>query len=383
MKFYTFTTMSYPYLPDDYEGDAWVTCSNELYDPERGTEHYRNIIDLLEYAEELGFDGVGVNEHHQTAYSLSPSPNLIASIIARTTKQVEILVLGNALPLYDPLRTAEEFAMIDVISGGRLIAGFVVGDQPGYYSYNRKPTEARARYNEAVDFLLTAWTTPGPFEYNGQFYRYRFANPWPRPVQQPHPPVWIPGIGSVETMEFCAQRGFTYVSLPFFHRSAIDHNYSVFKKAWREAGREDDPSKLGLLTPVYVADTDAQARAEFEEHFWYFRRLQKGIFPNAPGYTSERSVLRMAEVMRTRYVGSTNTWQDLVDGGYVVAGSPDTVTEQLTERIELTGAGNLLTFLQLGSLPYELARKNHQMFAEEVMPKLQKEFPDGPKWSDA
>ena len=140
------------------------------------------------YAEELGFDGVCVNEHHQNAYGNMPSPNLIASILARQTTRVKIAVVGNALPLYDPpTRVAEEFAMIDVISGGRLIAGMVVGGGPEYYSFSVNPTHARERFREAHDLIMKAWTEPGPFECIGKHYQLRYVNPWPRPLQQPHP----------------------------------------------------------------------------------------------------------------------------------------------------------------------------------------------------
>ena len=127
MRFFNFHLMPYPALPKDYDGPAWVTCPNELFDPDVGQQVYNRYLDELIYSEELGFDGVCVNEHHQNAYGLMPSPNLMAAILARQTKRMKIAVVGNALPLYDPpTRVAEEFAMIDNISNGRLIAGFVL-----------------------------------------------------------------------------------------------------------------------------------------------------------------------------------------------------------------------------------------------------------------
>ena len=155
---------------------------------------YNRYLDELVRAEELGFDGVCVNEHHQNAYGNMPSPNLIASILARQTTKVKIAVVGNALPLYDPpTRVAEEFAMIDVISGGRLIAGMVVGGGPEYYSFSVNPTHARERFQEAHDLIMKAWTEPGPFEWVSKHFRIRYVNPWPRPIQQPHPRDLDPG----------------------------------------------------------------------------------------------------------------------------------------------------------------------------------------------
>jgi alkanesulfonate monooxygenase SsuD/methylene tetrahydromethanopterin reductase-like flavin-dependent oxidoreductase (luciferase family) len=209
MQIFSFNFLSYPYLPQDYAGSAWITCPNELYDPKIGHGLYRDYLDQLVHTEALGFDGIGLNEHHQTPYCGMPSPNIVASALIQRTTTARICVLGNALPLYDPpLRVAEEYAMLDVMSGGRLMAGVVPGDQASYYSYGVNPAQARARFAEALDLLVQAWTRPGPFEFNGEFYRFPYVNPWPRPLQQPHPPIWIPGLGSPETQEMRASRFF-------------------------------------------------------------------------------------------------------------------------------------------------------------------------------
>ena len=164
MQYYFFHLMSWPYLSDDFEKEhdsAWVWVPNSLYDPPTGHNHYAQYIDTLALADELGFDGVCVNEHHQNAYGLMPSPNLIAAALTQRTKRARLAVIGNALPLYNPpLRVAEEFAMLDVLSGGRLIAGMVIGGGPEYYSYQVNPTHARERFREALDLIVKAWTTP-------------------------------------------------------------------------------------------------------------------------------------------------------------------------------------------------------------------------------
>ena len=134
MQYYFFHLMSWPYLPADFGeryDSAWIWLSNQLYDPVKGHELYREYIDTLAYADELGFDGICVNEHHQNAYGLMPSPKVIAGALTQRTTRGKIAVIGNALPMYNPpLRVAEEFAMLDVMSGGRLIAGMVIGGGP-------------------------------------------------------------------------------------------------------------------------------------------------------------------------------------------------------------------------------------------------------------
>src|SRR5437588_7440208 len=167
VQYFFFHLMPWPYLPDDFDAkydSAWIWLPNSLYDPVKGHDLYREYINTLAYAEELGFDGVCVNEHHQNAYGLMPSPNVIAGALTQQTRTCKIAVIGNALPMYNPpLRVAEEFAMLDVLSGGRLVAGMVVGGGPEYFSYGINPTHARERFRQALDLILKAWTEPGPF----------------------------------------------------------------------------------------------------------------------------------------------------------------------------------------------------------------------------
>ena len=369
--------MPYPELPEDYDGPAWITIPNKLFDPEVGTKIYNRYIDELILAEDLGFDGVCVNEHHQNAYGIMPSPNLIASILARQTSRVRIAVVGNALPLYDPpTRVAEEFAMIDNISGGRLIAGLVVGGGPEYYSFSINPAHARERFAEAHDIVLKAWTEPGPFEYIGKHYKLRYVNSWPQPVQKPHPEIWIPGAGSVETVEFVAKRRYAYMGIPYFHISVFERMFKMFREACQKEGYEADPLQMGWLVPIFVAETDEAARAQYEEHFWYFvKRLLPGITISPPGYTTLRSYENMMKGMGS-FMASLDNWDQVVEGQYAIVGSPETVTQRLTENLERLGAGNLLGLFQLGTLPADLTRRNLELFSAEVMPKLRAQFPD-------
>ena len=371
-----FHLMPWPHLPESYDGPAWVWVPNELYDPVEGHRLYNRYLDELRYADELGFDGVCMNEHHQNAYGNMPSPNLVAFALARETRNVRLVVLGNALPLYDPpQRVAEEYAMIDVVSGGRLTAGLVIGGGPEYYSFGVNPATARGRFREALELIVQAWTRPGPFEFEGEFYSYRYVNPWPRPLQQPHPRVWIPGGGSIETIEYVAGRRYAYMGIPYFSTSVFKRNFDDFRDACERAGYLAHPEQMGLLLPVYVSTSDARARDEYEEHVWYFaHRLLRGIFTQPPGYQSARSMARVATTARD-FIAFAREWDDVVDQGYVVCGSPETVRQRLAEMCETLGMGNLLALLQLGGLSAELTRQNMELFASEVMPFLRKEFP--------
>jgi len=376
MRFFSFHLMPYPSLPADYDGPAWVTCPNELFDPAVGTRIYNEYLDQLVLAEDLGFDGVCINEHHQNAYGLMPSPNLMASILARQTQRVKIAVVGNALPLYNPpTRVAEEFAMIDCISGGRLIAGMVVGGGPEYYSFSMNPAHAREMFQEAHDLIKRAWTEPGPFEFYGKHYKLRYVNSWPKPVQKPHPEIWIPGVGSLETMEFVARNHYAYMGIPYFHISVFERTFRMFREACGREGYDADPLQMGWLEPIYVAESDEQARREYEDHFFYFvKRLLPGINIQPPGYTSLRSYQNILKGAGS-FAINLQTWDEVVEGAYAIVGSPATVAEKLAENLHRLGTGNLLGLMQLGTLPDHLTRKSLGLFASEVMPKLRAEFP--------
>jgi alkanesulfonate monooxygenase SsuD/methylene tetrahydromethanopterin reductase-like flavin-dependent oxidoreductase (luciferase family) len=381
MKFFMFHLMPYRDLPEDFErhhDSAWVWIPNELYDPPTGAAYYEDYLDQLAYAEELGFDGVCVNEHHQNAYGLMPSPNLIAAALSQRTSRIKIAIVGNALPLYDPpTRVAEEIAMLDLMSGGRIIAGQVIGGGPEYYSFSINPSEARTRFAEAHEIIMRAWTQPGPFEFYGEHYKLRYVNTWPKPLQKPHPPIWIPGVGSLETMEFVARHRYAYMGIPYFHIDFFKKTYGLFRQACEREGYDAHPEQMGLLMPVYVGETDAQARAEYEEHFWYFKRkLIPGLLLSPPGYTSVQSAIRVYKGVESSFIAGVETWEDVQRGTYAVVGSPDTVYETLATHLRDLGAGNLLTLLHLGNMPPEKARANMERFAEQVMPRLAHEFPN-------
>jgi alkanesulfonate monooxygenase SsuD/methylene tetrahydromethanopterin reductase-like flavin-dependent oxidoreductase (luciferase family) len=378
MKFFAFHLMPWDRLPADFAAkyeSAWTWLPNSIYDPEHGHELYNRYLDELVLADELGFDGVCINEHHQNAYGTMPSPNLMGAILARQTKRVKIAVIGNALPLYNPpTRVAEEFAMIDVISGGRLIAGLVVGGGPEYYSFTINPTYARSMYSEAVDLVIRAWTEPGPFEHYGKHWKLKYVNPWPRPLQKPHPPIWIPGAGSKETIEYVAAKRWNYMGIPYFHIDFFQRNFDMFRQCAQKNGYTADPEQLGWLLPIYVADSDERAWAEYEKHLWYFaHNLLKGLTILPPGYTSAQSIAVISRA-KEKFLSNIKTREQVEQGAYAVVGSPATVRDRLKEYVQRLGVGNLLGLFQLGSLPADLTKKSMTLFAHEVLPALRKEL---------
>jgi alkanesulfonate monooxygenase SsuD/methylene tetrahydromethanopterin reductase-like flavin-dependent oxidoreductase (luciferase family) len=379
MKFFFFHLMPFADLDLSYDqkySTTWVKLPNSYYDPEKGHRLYNRYIDELVHADTLGFDGISVNEHHQNAYGLMPIPGVIAGALVRQTKNVKVAVLGRALPLLNnPLTVAEEFAMLDNISGGRLIAGFVRGIGAEYHASGTNPAESHPRFLEAHDLIIRAWTETGPFAYEGKYYHFNYVNTWPRPYQRPHPPVWIPSQGSRETIEWAAHPSRKYTYLQTF--SPVDQLarfMAMYKEQCEKYGYTAAARQLGWAVPIYVAETDDIARREAQTHIEnFFNKFVKMpiemLVP--PGYVSLASMQQLKAKSRAAVASSTyQTMDEMLKKGTFICGSVDTVSQQLEAHQKAIGFGNLIGMLQFGTLPHDLTKKNLETFARGVIPKL-------------
>ncbi|MFN3548460.1 MAG: LLM class flavin-dependent oxidoreductase [Mesorhizobium sp.] len=376
MKFYMMHLMPYADLDLDYDkthNSAWITLPNSYYDSKKGAKLYNRYLDELEYADQLGFDGVCVNEHHQNAYGLMPQPGVMAGALARRTKKVKIAILGRALPLLNnPVTVAEEFAMVDNITEGRFIAGFVRGIGAEYHAWSSNPADSHDRFHEAHDLIIRAWTETGPFAFEGKHYQFEYVNLWPRPYQTPRPPIWIPSQGSSETIEWASHPDRRYTYLQTFTPVAMLARYmQMYKDMAAEHGYEATEDQLGWSVPLYVAETDEIARREAKPHIENFlnkflRMPKEMLLP--PGYLSLKSMLGVMKAKSA--IGGRQTIDDVIDKGMFICGSPETVRQRLEQYQSEIGFGHLLTLLQFGTLPAELTRKNMELYATSVMPWL-------------
>ncbi len=387
MKFTWFNLMPWPHLPADFRErhrSVWVDIPSRLYDPVKGHDVYHTYLDQLEYAEQLGFDGIGVNEHHANGYGLMPSPNLMAAALSRRTSRAALVVLGNSIALYNPpIRVAEEFAMLDVISGGRLVAGFPVGSSMDTnYCYGTIPAETRERYAEAHELIVRAWAEDEPFAWNGRYTKLRYANCWPKPIQKPHPPVFVPGGGSIETWDFCIDHDYSYSYLSFTGYLRGKQLLDGYWKRIAERGVDESPYRAGFAQIVCVAEDDAEAERLFAPHLLYFYNRCLHIYPgfaDAPGYRTLKTLQAGALSQFTpqsQKAMNELTWRDLVEGGFVIAGSPATVRERMVEMIRGLRVGNVFCLLHMGDMPDEVTRHSTRLFAERVMPHLRDVWSD-------
>ena len=194
MKFSFFHLMPYTHL--ELESHDWP-FPNRYFDPAKASVLYRTY-------ESCGFDWVGCNEHHFSPYGMMANCNLIGGALAYPTKRVKIAMIGNLVPLNNPIRIAEEYAMLDCMSGGRLVAGLMRGIPHEYLAYNIPPGESWERQREAVQLILKCWTEPEPFGWEGKHYQYRQVSIWPKPMQKPHPPLVI-SASNADSAKFAAE----------------------------------------------------------------------------------------------------------------------------------------------------------------------------------
>ena len=374
MRTYWFTEDAYHNLPpqDDYESIR-VNLPNSNFDPERGHELYNWYLDMWCMAESYGLDLMN-NEHHQTATCMVPAAPLMMSILARETSKARLLLLGNPIAnRRNPVRVAEEMAMIDVISKGRLDCGFVRGVPYEAAPANRTAHRGSQRMWEAHDMIMKAWTThDGPFNFEGRWFQSRQINIWPRPYQQPAPPVWVTMGGRSSTTPVAQHKHVGAVFLAGYPR--IREIFDGYREDYLKIHGEHAPfDRLAYLGLVFVGETEAKAREGAEKLLWYMSANKvPGYWSNPPGYHPPHIA---AQIMKGARGGSgvplTATLDDQMARGNVFAGTPDQVYEQIKNFWEYSGGfGNMLMMGQAGFVTHEETETSMKLYANEIFPRL-------------
>lgn len=368
MRIYAFDLMPWPYLtkPSIYPDP------NSLFDPERGQEIYAQHLRQIAFIEECGFDAICFNEHHSAPYGLMPSPNIMAAAVAQRTSRIKIGIFGNLPALHaHPVRLAEEIAMLDVMSGGRIISGFVRGVTREFMAYSAPLEDARARVGEAWDLIVKAWTEREPFAWHGKYFDYERICIWPRPLQQPHPPIVFPA-ESNEGLELAASHGVP-TGAAYRSTAACLEIFERYRALARRYGRTPQPSDHLLLRNIYVAESNARARAEAEEHLHYFWQYLLSYHQGILRLQGQPLPQRPAQVRRAEELPFWEFDYDLCQReGLSVVGDPDYVIQELQAQAKTLDCGVIMGLFQFGSMPHELAMKNIRLFADQVLPEVQK-----------
>lgn len=321
-------------------------------------EFLRALVDHLASADDLGFDGIWVNEHHFHAFGgMAPSLTAILSALSTKTRRVRLGASTVLLPLYHPLQVAEQFAMVDLMSGGRLEFGVGRGFVAHDYDVLGIPLEeARERMNESLDIVLQAWTGK-PFSYDGRFYRFQNVEVWPAPEQQPHPPVWVAATANPESFEWIAQQGHHLLTIAFARK--IEHLSMctrVYRDAWAAAGHDPTAYEIGTHYHVVVGEDGNEARRTAERATT--RRVQS---------TYQAQALSTASAW-----GGYETFsvEQLVDEGRMIAGDPEECAALIRRNQRELGFTWLNSTFQFGDITFERAQHSMDLFAAEVMPRL-------------
>ncbi len=374
MKTWFFTEDAYPNLPDDetYES-VRVNLPNKHFDPVLGADLYNMYLDMWGAADEMGLE-IMLNEHHQTATCVLPAAPIALGVLARETKKARLLILGNPIVnRKQPIRVAEEMAYIDVLSRGRLDCGFVRGVPYEIAPANAYPYRGSEKLWEAHDLIMKAWTHhDGPFNFEGRWFHARQVNIWPRPYQQPHPPVWVT-MGSAGSAAQVAQR--KHIGAVFLAGyPGIRRLFDGYREGFLQAHGEEAPlDRLAYAAIVCVGENEKEAENGTEKLLWYIRSNKVAPqFNNPPGYHPPAVA---ANIIRGPRPGEPDRRDPRLETqkarGNVFSGTPDQVFQQIKNFWEYSGGfGHLLMMGQAGFMTYEETLKSMKLFTEEVYPRL-------------
>jgi len=354
--------------------------SNGLYNPKVGAQLYNRYLDEKMYAEEMGFDALMLNEHHSTPFCMQGVTNVGASILARQTSKAKIVILGNVLPIWeDPLFLAEQLSMIDMISNGRLVSGFVRGGGRESWSHNAPPTYNRERFEEAHDFIIKTWTEPGPWRWEGKHYHYRYVNPWCRPLQQPHPQVWIPSTVSEETIKWTAEHRYPLVLLATKLEPTKDA-FQLYHDTAAEMGYESGTQNVSYLWKVHVDETDEKAEEVARKYLSGvsnpFLSGNEGqvnqAIQNLPGHTSRTARRTAATAFGPlgRFGTNRRPFEEQAEDYTIIAGSPKTVIPKIRHVMEYLRPGSIFFWDGDGAMTHDDQMRSLRLMGEEVIPAL-------------
>ena len=354
-------------------GATALMFSNKHFDPVSGSELYNQYIEQYLLAEEVGIDGIMLNEHHNAPFCMQAKANVFAAILAGMTERVKIVMLGNPLPLAEnPVRLAEELAMIDMISKGRLVSGFVRGGGQEQLAAGVNPAYNRERFEEAHDLVVQAWTREGPFRFEGEHYQHRVVNPWAVPLQKPYPRVWVPGVISKETIVWAASKRYPYIAL----NTSIEQTKGIWKlydEVAAEAGYEAGPENRGYLIQVHVSDSEEKAVENARQFRWMqgeFTGLAHPSWASPAGYSSPNNRRAFVEFSIGRRVNprGETTFEEQVEQGRIICGTPKTVLPRIRRVLEETRPSIYAVWGNDGTVSHADAMTCIRLLGEEVFP---------------
>jgi alkanesulfonate monooxygenase SsuD/methylene tetrahydromethanopterin reductase-like flavin-dependent oxidoreductase (luciferase family) len=340
------------------------------YYPERyasASHYYGEMMEQIQYEEELGFDGVFFAEHYVGGYAF-PSPPVFAAAVAQRTTRIRLGTGVTLLPLNNPIRTAEEYAMLDVLSNGRLDLGIGRGVLKAEYElFDINESESQGRFHESLEIILQAWTQE-TVSYEGQYYKIRDVRALPKPVQQPFPPIWAACAVSPESFTWAGQKGFHPMTVPFAYpkHDQLQAKMDLYWSALKQAGHDPSTREVLGVYHLYVDETDEKAHAQAKGHYLrylqFFGALEQKVSFQGADYKEYKGGL-------SKMLGPV-TYDDLDKGDCIIFGSPERCIQRLKRAQADFGLSYPVFEVNFGGFPHKEAMKSLEMFAKYVMPAL-------------
>lgn len=329
---------------------------------------YKEMFSQIEYAEELGFDSVWLAEHHGSAYGSMPSPQVPMAAIAKITERMRIGLAVSILPFDNPVRIAEDFAMVDVISGGRLDLGVGRGYQPREFKMlglADQQQHSREIFEESLEILVGLWEND-TFSYQGKFFQIEDVSITPKPLQKPRPPLYVAAI-SPSTFELVRKYDMNVLVTPTLMSLEELETFVVkAKKDLMESGHDPLELNFPMNWQMHLAETEEEALSRPAEALdWYFNLVMKLVpkGPNAPkGYEY------MANLAEAFEAGGGVSINDLRAGGIILLDTPEKVREKIDKVYNEIGQQEIFCWMRIGGLEDHKVKASMKLFAEEVMP---------------
>ncbi len=321
---------------------------------------YARWLEQIDAAESLGFDSLWVTEHHFRHFGgQMPSPSVILAAASQRTKKMRLGAAVSIVPMHNPLRIAEEFAMVDQLSGGRLNFGAGRGMHPTEYAvFGYDWNDAQKRLPEALDIIMRAWSGE-EFEWKGEHYKFPKLRVYPQPWQQPHPPIYITANREPENFQMIGRRGHHLMTLPWVATNEEQRpRVEIYLSALREAGHRADDKEVFTMYPVYVGDSDEQARADVIEHWHRWRVFALAAVGAAPGTPAHERIFPHL------------SYDSMVRDSRGVFGGPETCARILQRIIDVVGTTHIGLTFHFGGLGQDKVLKSMERCAKLVLPAL-------------
>jgi alkanesulfonate monooxygenase SsuD/methylene tetrahydromethanopterin reductase-like flavin-dependent oxidoreductase (luciferase family) len=328
------------------------TYSPELDGPV--PDYYGRLFEQIIEFEELGFDQAWVTEHHFGGYGgILPHPPTFLAAVAGKTSRIRLGVAVAVLPLHNPLELAESYAMADIVSGGRLDFGIGKGSEPvEYRKFGASRDEATQRFKESTEIIRQAWSD-GPVNFQGEIYHYENVNILPKPVQRPHPRIWVGATRTEETFRDAGTNGYDLMTVPFVHPSidALRELVRLYRDALSRSGHDFVGREVLGKFHIYVSDSYERGVREAGPYMKNYSDIHKSVDPDRK--------------LTTRDIG-----YDMARG-FIIVGDPERCSDTIRRWHEEAGITTFSGTFHFGGMPQEMALKNMRLFAERVMPALQ------------